>query len=214
MYTENPHGKNKNPVLKKTIVLASASPRRMALLQGLNVDFEVMPSGFDEPPFDEGQMTPKEYAIYNATQKARDVAAKFQRENPKNAGIVIGMDTVGEHEGQILGKPKDRAHAREMIDFLNGTTHQVITGVCIIDTASGKEIQTHEATKVTFTKMSDEDIEKYLDTDGWNGVAAGYAIQGVGSLFIEKIEGDYFNVVGFPIFRFAQTMKEIGYPII
>lgn len=214
MYTENPHEKNDNKAFDKTIVLASASPRRMALLQGLNVNFEVMPSGFDEPPFDEGQMTPKEYAIYNATQKARDVAVKFQHENPENAVIVIGMDTIGEHEGQVLGKPKDRTHAREMINFLNGTTHQVITGVCIIDIASGKEIQTYESTKVTFTKMLDEDIEKYLDTDGWKGVAAGYAIQGIGSLFIEKIEGDYFNVVGFPIFRFAQTMKAIGYPII
>jgi len=214
MYIENPHQKNENPVLKKKIVLASASPRRISLLQGLNVDFEVMPSSFDEPAFDEAKMTPKEYAIYNATQKARNVAAKFANGNHETARIVIGMDTVGEYNGQVLGKPQDRKHAREMISFLNGTTHNVITGVCVIDTSSGQEIQTSESTKVTFTKMSDEDIENYLKTKTWEGVAAGYAIQGVGALFIEKIDGDYFNVVGFPIFRFSQTMKEIGYPII
>ncbi|MBU1446508.1 septum formation protein Maf [Patescibacteria group bacterium] len=210
MYSKNPHQKSDNPVSGKTIVLASASSRRISLLQGLNVDFEVVPSSFDEPPFDETKMTPKEYAIYNATEKARDVAAKFHDKN----SIIIGMDTVGEYEGRVLGKPEDLNHAREMINFLNGTTHQVITGICLIDNASGKEIQTFESTKVTFTKMSDKEIEKYLEIGAWQGVAAGYAIQGVGSLFIEKIEGDYFNVVGFPIFRFAQAMKEIGVPII
>jgi septum formation protein len=101
-----------------------------------------------------------------------------------------------------------------MIKYLRGTKHEVITGICITDADSGHKVTAAETTKVTFTEMSDNDIEKYLDLGVWKDVAAGYAIQGVGALFVEKIEGDYFNVVGCPIFRLSHLMKEIGMPIL
>lgn len=192
----------------KQIILASKSKRRIDILNELKVPFKSMPSDINEPAFDEMDMSAKEYAIHCATLKARDIAKKATK------SLVIGMDTIGEYDGHIFGKPKDREHARQMIKILQGTTHQVITGICIIDADSEDTFTASEVTKVTFASMSDNDINKYLDAADWSDVAAGYAIQGVGALFIKKIEGDYFNVVGFPIFRFNHLMKQMGMPVL
>ena len=100
-------------------------------------------------------MSPAEYAIHNAQQKATTVA-----EQVSNA-FVIGMDTIGEYNGKVLGKPKDRSHAKDMIKYLNGTTHNVITGICIRDADSEHKVTAAEITHVTFALMSDNDIEKY-----------------------------------------------------
>lgn len=192
----------------KKIILASESKRRVQLLEELKIPFKAVPSSFKEPLFTNFDGGPMEYALYNATKKAEDVAKKS-----KNA-FVVGMDTIGEYKGRVFEKPDDRSHAKEMITALNGTTHNVITGICIIDPDSEEIATAAEITKVTFCEMSDNEIESYLDLGEWRGLACGYGIQGIGALFIEKVEGDYFNVVGFPIRRFYSLMKEMGMNIL
>jgi nucleoside triphosphate pyrophosphatase len=188
----------------KDIILASESKRRIQLLEELKIPFKSVPSKYKELIFNESDKGPAEFALLNAQNKAEDVAA-----NVANA-LVIGMDTIGEYEGRVFEKPDNREHAKEMIKALNGTTHNVITGICIIDADSGDMVNAAEITKVTFTHLSDNEIEAYLDKGEWRGLACGYGIQGIGALFIEQVEGDYFNVVGFPIHRFYHLMKEIG----
>lgn len=188
----------------KKIILASQSPRRIEILKDLKIPFNSKPSRCRELQFEESKMSPIEFAISNAERKAQDIAG-----DESNA-LIIGMDTIGEYQNRIFEKPKDRDHAKSMIKLLNGTTHNVITGICIIDADSEDKVTAAEVTKVTFTDMSDNEIEKYLDKGEWDGLACGYGIQGLGALFIEKIEGDYFNVVGFPVFRFYHLMKQIG----
>ncbi len=200
MHAENFHDKD--------IILASNSPRRKQLFKELNFPFKTMPSSFKEPDYVETDMAPVQYSIFNAQQKADEVAEKLSN------ALVIGMDTIAEFQGRVLEKPKDRAHAKDMIKYLRGSQHEVITGICIRDADSEHKVTAAETTKVTFTNMSDNDVEKYLDLGVWEDVAAGYAIQGVGALFVEKIEGDYFNVVGCPIFRLSHLMKEIGMPLL
>lgn len=188
----------------KEIILASESKRRIQLLEELRVPFTSTPSSFVEPSFDDSNQKPAEFVVSNAKQKASAVAK--QKEN----SLIIGMDTIGEYKGRVFEKPRDRAHAREMIRFLSGTTHHVITGIAIIDSDSGQSVEAAETTTVTFTELSENEIEAYLDFGEWRGLACGYGIQGIGALFIEKVEGDYFNVVGFPIHRFYNLMKEMG----
>ena len=188
----------------KDIILASRSKRRIQLLEELKIPFKSVPSTCVELSFDEVKLNPIEFALKNAQRKAEDVARKS-----KNA-FVIGMDTIGEYEGRVFEKPKDREHAKQMIKTLNGTTHNVITGVCVADSDSDEIVTAAEVTKVTFSQLSDNEIEAYLDLGEWRGLACGYGIQGIGALFIEKVEGDYFNVVGFPIHRFYHLMKEVG----
>lgn len=188
----------------KKIILASESKRRIQLLNELKIPFKSIPSSMEEPSYLDSNKTPEEFALFSAQQKAIDVA------KPLNNSIVIGMDTIGEFNQQVFEKPRDRAHAKEMIRTLSGTTHNVITGICIVDADSEEMTKAAEITKVTFTELSDNEIEAYLDLGEWRGLACGYGIQGIGALFIEKVEGDYFNVVGFPIHRFYHLMKEIG----
>lgn len=192
----------------KKIILASQSPRRIEILKDLKIKFETKPSKCREHNFKKSNMTPTEFAIANAERKAFDIA-----KNEKNA-LIIGMDTVGEFEGRVFEKPRDREHAETMIKILNNTTHNVITGICIVDADSENKVTAAEITKVTFTNMSDNEIKAYLDTGDWDGLACGYGIQGLGALFIERIDGDYFNVVGFPVFRFHHLMKQIGINIL
>ena len=188
----------------KKIILASESPRRIEILKDLRIPFESKPSRCRELNFEDSNMTPTEFAIANAERKAKDIA-----QNESNA-LIIGMDTIGEYQNQVFEKPKDRTHAKTMINKLNATTHNVITGICIVDADSEDKVTAAELTKVTFTDMSENEIEAYLDKGDWEGLACGYGIQGLGSLFIERIDGDYFNVVGFPVFRFYRLMKQIG----
>lgn len=188
----------------KEIILASESKRRIQLLEGLRIPFKSVPSTIVEPSFDDSKQKPAAFAISNARQKAQSVAKKQEK------SVVIGMDTIGEYKGRVFEKPRDRAHAREMIQLLSGTTHNVITGIAIIDSDSGQSVEAAEITTVTFNSLSGNEIESYLDFGEWRGLACGYGIQGIGALFIEKVEGDYFNVVGFPIHRFYNLMKEMG----
>ena len=180
----------------KKIILGSASPRRKELLSQIGVPFEVRVSNKEEVYTN---TVPKEIVKELALMKAENVASEIQARNV----IVIGADTIVVHEEQILGKPKDEQEAFEMIRSLQGDTHQVYTGVAVLDFDKNgeKTVISHAVeTKVSVNPMSKEPMDK----------AGAYGIQGRFSAFIEKIEGDYFNVVGLPVSYVYQVLKELG----
>lgn len=190
------------------IVLASKSPRRIELLKEIGLKFVTFDPGFEEKTGledeAEDKKSAKEIALHNAIGKAKNASTHF-----KNS-IIIGVDTVGESHGHILGKPKDREDACRLIRLISGTTHKVVSAVCLINTVSGKTISATSETLVTMEKMDEEEIRQYVDSGEGDDKAAAYAIQGKGALYIEKINGDYFNVVGLPIYTLKKLLKEFG----
>ena len=179
------------------IILASASPRRLEILKKHGIDPIVHPAEIDEkiPEYTDVHQVPSSIA----SQKARSV---FE-EKAFSHGIIIGADTIvylGDPlgKGEIMGKPADSEEGFRMLNELRGRTHLVITGVCLIDIASGKERIFSETTSVTFTDISDEELTAYLRTPEAYDKAGGYAIQGTFSKYIKSFDGSYENVVGFP----------------
>lgn len=183
----------------KQIVLASASPRRRELLEGLGIPFEVMSSDIEEKINTE--LSAPEIAKELAYQKARDISNKLDGDY-----IVIGADTIVEYN-RILGKPKDADEAYQMLKLLSGQIHRVITGFAVIDCRTKKEMVDFEVTNVYFNHLSDEEISRYIETKEPMDKAGAYGIQGKASLFVSKIEGDYFNVVGLPIFKLGVALR-------
>lgn len=183
----------------KQMILASASPRRRELLQGLGVPFEVMSSDIEEKINTE--LSAPKIAKELAYQKAKDVSNKLDGDY-----IVIGADTIVEYN-RILGKPKDADEAYQMLKLLSGKIHRVITGFAVIDCRTKKEIVDFEVTNVYFNHLSDEEINRYIETKEPMDKAGAYGIQGKASLFVSKIEGDYFNVVGLPIFKLGVVLR-------
>jgi septum formation protein len=186
----------------KEIILASRSPRRQELLRDLNFEFTVHPSDFEEK---DSHISPEELVLHNAIGKAQQVARHY-----KNA-IVIGVDTIGAFEDQCLNKPKDLEDAKRILRILSNSTHRVLSGLAIVDTDTKKMVSTVETTFVTMDRLEEADIEGYLSSGEGEDKAASYAIQGKGALFVKKIEGDYFNVVGLPIYRLRKLLKEFGF---
>lgn len=190
---------------KMKLILASSSPRRIELLRKLGLEFEVMPPIWETKIMSDD---PVEVAEYIALEKARAVAG-FLTE-----GIVIGADTIVYVDGRMLGKPKDVEEAKMFLRMLSGKVHDVITGIALINAANNREIVDHEITKVKFRELSDEEINWYVSTGEPLDKAGAYAIQGLGCLFIEKIEGDFFNVVGLPLAKLYVMLKQMGYDIL
>jgi len=172
------------------LILASSSPRRILLLKKLGLRFRVVPPSYEV----EVEMEdPIEYVELKALEKARAVARLFTE------GIVIAADTVVFVDNEILGKPRSIDEAKGFLRRLSGKTHYVATGVAVIDAATMREVVDSEVTKVKFRELSEEEIEFYVKTGEPLDKAGGYAIQGLASVFIERIEGDFWNVVGLPI---------------
>lgn len=190
--------------MKKQLVLASASPWRKRLLKKYGIKCRIHISKFKEIL---KHVSPRHLVLHNATGKALDVAQNYK--NVSQNAIIIGVDTVGVLNGKILGKPKDRAHAKRMIKMLAGTTHEVISGLCVIDVKKGKKICSAETTKITFRKVSEAELEKYLDSNHWKGKAGSYAIQGRAKGFVSRIDGDITNVIGIPIERLKKMLRKI-----
>lgn len=191
----------------RKIVLASASPRRRELLEGLISNFEVIPDNSEEVT--EPDLLPEEVVKKLATQKAQNVAAVADRE-----AIIIGADTVVFIDGIILGKPKDEAEAAEMLHRLSGREHHVCTGIAVVDNKTGKTVSDIQRTAVYFKPLSDGEIDRYIATGEPMDKAGAYGIQNLGALFVESIRGDYFNVVGLPVCRLAQILRrEFNYNI-
>ncbi len=180
------------------LVLASASPRRQELLKRITEDFTVHPVDADET-LPEG-MPVEIAASYLADVKAQAAAKLFPED------LVIGCDTIVTMDDEIMGKPKDREDAFRMLRQLSGETHTVMTGVSLH--CQGKSTVFTSETRVTFYPLSDEEIERYLDTGEPFDKAGAYGIQGQGSLLVRGIEGDYFNVVGLPVAALSRALEQ------
>lgn len=191
------------------IILASASPRRRELLTQIGVNFAVQPACGEEVITGSN---PEEVVKELSAQKAEEVA-KMQQEGD---WLVIGADTVVSCDSRILGKPKDEADAFVMLSMLQGHTHEVYTGVTLYWSANGKEqkLTFAEQTKVTMYAMTAEEIRSYIKTGEPMDKAGSYGIQGKCAAFIEKISGDYNNVVGLPVARIYQELLQKGIDIL
>ena len=180
------------------LVLASASPRRQELLHSAGIPFEVQPAHIAEDPL------PGEAAKECAERLARDKALAVARQRPHDC--VLGADTVVVVDGQLLGKPSDAEDAARMLLLLSGREHQVITGVCLA--VNGQSMVNSETTVVTVNELTDEDISDYVASGEPMDKAGAYAIQGIASRWIPRIEGDYSNVVGLPVALVFRMLRE------
>ncbi len=184
---------------KQSIILASASPRRKQLLKMAGLKFSVVPA--DVPEIIPDGLPAEKESEYLAQIKAGYILYQ----NPKD--LVIGADTTVICEGRVLGKPKDKAEAKEMLRFLSGRVHEVYTGVAIV----GEEVNEAftSVTKVEFYELSDEEIDWYVSTGEPMDKAGAYGIQGFGCRLVKRIEGDYFTVMGLPVAEVARRVEKI-----
>ena len=180
------------------IILASASPRRKELLSQIGLDFEIMVSD-KETEID--SKDPREACEKQACQKAADIVKQAALKYKDNDFIVIAADTIVALEGKILGKPKSREDAKQMIEDISGRKHRVYTAVCVYNSIKKSYESFVDDTLVEVAKLSDEEIEDYLDKKEPYDKVGAYAIQGYFSRYIVGIEGDYYNVMGLPIGR-------------
>lgn len=189
------------------VVLASRSPRRKALLKQINMPFIVHPSDIDENL--NRNVPPEQFVEILAQRKATNIAVNYANT------LTIGADTIVVAENQMLGKPSDEHEAFELLTLLSGQTHQVFSGVCLVITDKDKKqrrITTfHAVTNVTFTDLTGEEIKRYIKSGSPMDKAGAYGIQDDwGSLFVSRIDGDYYNVVGFPLQKFYSTLKDFA----
>lgn len=190
----------------KPIILASSSSRRKELLAGLNLDFTTHPSeDNEEVPL--GTL-PENMVEMLSLRKAQSIAPAYER------GIIIGSDTIVVVNGEILGKPKDNDEAYGMLSKLQGHVHTVFTGIAVFDVESGQYEVAHSSTQVTIKSLSADKINRYISTGEPADKAGAYAIQGFGATLVERINGDYFTVVGLPIGLLADMLERFDVHII
>ena len=182
------------------IILASKSPRRREILENTKVRFSVKESQIDE--IIKVNESPKETVMRLAYEKALDVASS------NKDSLVIGADTIVVINEQILGKPKNEEEAYNMIKLLSGKTHYVITGFALINLSLNKKVVDCEVSQVTFKELSKECIKDYINTKESLDKAGAYGIQGYGGLLVKNIQGDYFNIVGLPISKISDCLKD------
>jgi len=188
------------------IILASASPRRRELLKMLGIEnLRIIPALGEEKV--EAGLPPEETVKRLALEKAREVYSRCGESN-----IIIAADTIVYMDGEILGKPEDEAQAAAMLGRLQGRTHSVFTGVALI--VRGTELVESQETAVTFREISGSEILAYVKTGEPMDKAGAYGAQGIGSIFIEHIDGDFYNVVGLPLCRLGKMLGKIGVELI
>ena len=180
------------------IILASQSPRRASLLSLIGFDFVVQPSGFDESLITE--TNPVQHVLQLSEAKARFVADNTDK------GLVIGADTIVVLDNTILGKPENTREAVSMLKQLSNRTHHVYTGFCLIEKPENRSFTDYEVTAVHFRKLADWEIEGYVGTQNPMDKAGAYGIQDQSAVFADRIEGCFYNVVGFPLTKFYTTM--------
>ena len=185
----------------KRIILASQSPRRRELLGRIIEDFDVIVTHADECV--EGDTSPHEYVMELALRKARAVS--------ENDAVIIGSDTVVALDGEILEKPESAEHAKQMLKRLSGREHIVYTGVALVD--GERELVDFEATRVVFDELTEEIIDRYIATGEPMDKAGAYGIQSLGCALVKKVDGDYANVVGLPLFKLIKMLKIFGIDI-
>ena len=198
---------------EKTIILGSASPRRRELLAQIGAEFEVRVSNKEEVYHSN---VPEEIVKELALMKAENVAEELAEENPAGAvksTVVIGADTIVVLDGKILGKPADEADAVRMLTGLQGRRHDVYTGVAVLDYDENGEKRVYNypvGPAVYVNEMTEEEIRAYVETKDPLDKAGAYGIQGRFAAHIDRIEGDYYNVVGLPVSRVYRTLRELG----
>ncbi len=189
------------PLPDKPIILASSSPRRAELLQKIGLEFTVVPSA--APEDDLLHLPPPEMVKHLAQRKAKMVAEKYGN------ALVIGADTTVVLDEHILGKPVSPARAREMLAMLSGRTHQVYTGFALVDNSTQRMISEVEKTEVTFRRLSAHEIAAYVASGAARDKAGAYGIQDFSAVFAERLEGCFYNVVGFPLTRFYLALQRL-----
>lgn len=192
------------------IILASSSPRRQEILKLLNIPFKVIIPNIDETI--SSAIEPEEIPEFLAREK---VTAVIHSLPPQQEILwILGADTIILKEGKIFGKPDSRAQAEAFLREFSGKTHQVITSVVLYNGRKKTFVSKNAITKVTFSELSDKEINWYLDTEEWHGAAGGYRIQSLASCFIKSIEGTQSCVTGLPIFELYDMFKEQGYSLL
>ncbi len=191
--------------MMRKIILASASPRRKELLEKIGLKFEVEPGDCEE--------------IVDTSLEVREVVRRLSREKAEGVArkhrnaVIIAADTIVLMGDKILGKPHSQAEAKKMLRTLSGKSHIVITGFTIIDTAGKRILSKAVETKVYIRELNPKEIDAYVESGEPLDKAGAYGIQGLGSVIVEKVEGDYFNVVGLPLSALAESLKEFGIDI-
>lgn len=188
------------------IILASASPRRYELLKQIKIPFTVQVSKINENKIKMGK--PQNWVQNLALEKALDVAQSIDE------GLVIGADTVVVKENRVLGKPLTSKEAMSMLNFLSGSTHQVMTGIAIVNAVNQRIFTDVEITTVKFRNLTEQEIYSYVASGEPMDKAGAYGIQGLGALLVEGITGCYFNVVGLPLNKLALGLKKFGMEVL
>jgi septum formation protein len=186
----------------KQIILASTSPRRKELLQKIGLNFKVVGSHVEEKL--NPRLKPRGNVEYLSQLKAKAIADNYPD------SIIIAADTFIVFQDEILGKQADEKAAKRTLRRLSGNTHQVMTGFTILDTGTGKSITKSTAANIFMKKMSAKDIDWYVKTGEWKDAAAAYKIQEKGSIFVERIEGDFWGIVGLPLSLLVEELKHFG----
>ena len=184
------------------IILASNSPRRKDLLSKIGIDFEIIVSNIEE--IEDKNIGAKEYVKSLSYKKAKNV---FDRTNGER--VVIGSDTVVSFKNKILEKPKNKQDAFKMLKMLQGNVCEVLSGLCVINSKNDNTYITYNKCKVYLQKMSDIEINEYIETSEPLDKAGAFAIQGFGAKYISKIKGDYYSVVGLPVNKLYNLLKKI-----
>lgn len=190
-----------SPATLPRLILASGSPRRRDLLNDLGFEFEVRPVDIDESPLPSEK--PVTYVMRLAREKALAQAEAGE--------LVIAADTIVAEGGELLGKPADSDDAKRMLRRLSGKAHEVHTGVALVDEAKTLRLTFVESTQVFFKTLEEPEIDWYVSTGEPLDKAGAYAVQGVGSLFVDKLEGNYANVVGLPVAALYRLLRQAGY---
>lgn len=189
------------------IILASKSPRRKEILKNIGIQFCIIESNFDEKI--EEIESPEDTVKYLSYKKAESVAQNL-KEYKETEALIIGADTVVVLDSKILGKPKNYDDAFDMLRRLSGKWHSVYTGICIYNVINNKYAVDFETTQVKIKNLTLDEINRYIEKERPYDKAGSYAIQGYGSLIVEKINGCYFNVVGLPVFKLSNLLMEFG----
>ncbi len=193
----------------KKLVLASSSPRRAELLRQIGLNFEIITSDVDETLLP--GLSPPEQVEYLARKKAEAVAREV---NSGIDGIVIAADTIVVWQEQILGKPLDGEEAFAILSRLQGSAHDVFTGIALVDTHTGGVLTGHEQTRVFLRAIEEDEIRRYIDSGEPLDKAGAYGVQGLAAIFIERLEGCYTNVVGLPLARLSLMFKKFGFNVL
>jgi septum formation protein len=180
------------------LILASQSPRRAQLLKLVGFEFDIIPSSIDED--DIMEIDPPSHVRALSLAKAMNVGSNVEK------GIIIGSDTVVVLDEEILGKPKDKAEAKKMLHRLAGRTHQVYTGFTLLEKPTNRRMSDYDMTKVHFRELADWEIDRYVATQNPMDKAGAYGIQDQSAVFADRIEGCFYNVVGFPLSKFYTAM--------